>query len=191
MIRAIIFDCFGVLYRDNVSMLYDVVPPQLVGELKDIIHATDHGFLSREDYYQKIAELAGKTPADIRALEQRQHQRDEAMLAFSQTFKPHYKVAMLSNIDAGTMAKLFPEPERSQLFDAFVISGEVGVTKPTPEIFEIVAQRLGVLPAECVMIDDLPSNIEGAQLAGMQGLVFSSRRQLELDMARLLGSDSA
>jgi FMN phosphatase YigB (HAD superfamily) len=62
----------------------------------------------------------------------------------------------------------------------------VGITKPQPEIYELTAARLGVEPEECVMIDDLPNNVAGAQLAGMKGLVFSSRRQLEKDLKVLL-----
>lgn len=186
MIKAIIFDCFGVLYRDNISMLYDAVPPDKHRELKDIIHATDHGFLDRSEYYETIAELGGKTPEDIKAIEQRQHSRDDAMVAYTQTFKPQYKVALLSNIDVGTMERLFPESERNHLFDAFIMSGEVGVTKPSRHIFEIGAERLGVRPEECIMIDDIPSNVEGAELAGMTGVLFTSHRQLQVDLARLL-----
>jgi putative hydrolase of the HAD superfamily len=174
MIKAILFDCFGVLYRDNLSMLYDTVAPDLYDEMQDIIHATDHGFLTREEYYSKIAELSGKTPEAIREIESRQHERDPEMIAFTQTFKPAYKIGMVSN------------PEREQLFDVFVVSGEVGITKPQPEIYELTAARLGVEPEECVMIDDLPNNVAGAQLAGMKGLVFSSRRQLEKDLKVLL-----
>ncbi|MGK2896355.1 MAG: HAD-IA family hydrolase [Candidatus Saccharimonadales bacterium] len=186
MIRAIIFDCFGVLYRDNLSMLYDTVTPERYRELQDIIHATDHGFFTREEYYQKVAELSGRTSEDIRAIEQRQHERDPEMIAYTQTFRPTYKVGVLSNIDVDSMAKLFPDAERNELFDAFVMSGAVGYTKPMPEIFELAAARLGVEPEECIMIDDIPLNIEGAQAAGMKGLVFSSRRQLALDLARVL-----
>jgi epoxide hydrolase-like predicted phosphatase len=154
--------------------------------MQDIIHATDHGFLTREEYYSKIAELSGKTPEAIREIESRQHERDPEMIAFTQTFKPAYKIGMVSNIDSGSMDKLFPHPEREQLFDVFVVSGEVGITKPQPEIYELTAARLGVEPEECVMIDDLPNNVAGAQLAGMKGLVFSSRRQLEKDLKVLL-----
>ncbi len=191
MIRALIFDCFGVLYRDNLSMLYDAVPQQSHKDLQDIVRATDHGFLSREEYYENIAELAGKTIADIQAIEQRQHQRDESMIAFTQTFKPEYKIGLLSNIDVGTIDRLFPEPQRSELFDAFVVSGEVGITKPTLAIFEITAAQLGLAPEECVMIDDLPRNVDSARQVGMHGVLFTTQRNLTQELARLLESSDA
>lgn len=191
MIKAVIFDCFGVLYRDNISMLYDQVEEDKRQELQDIIHATDHGFLSRDEYYESIAQLAGTTIEAIREVEKRQHTRDEAMIAFTQTLRPEYKVGLLSNIDIDTMAKLFPLPQRAELFDAFVMSGEVGLVKPTVEIFEYAATRLGVRPEECIMIDDLMKNIEGAELANMKGILFTSRPQLQRDLDRMLGVSHA
>ncbi len=186
MIRALIFDCFGVLYRDNLSMLYDVVPKEQYRALRDIIHATDYGMMTREQYYQEVAELAKLPVEDIRGIESRQHSRDNEMIAYSQTFRPTYKVGLLSNIDTDSMNRIFPLEERSQLFDAFVISGEIGITKPSAAIFEHAATELGLLPEECLMIDDIPSNVEGARMTGMQALLFTTRRQLEIDLTALL-----
>lgn len=189
MIKAIIFDCFGVLYRDNISMLYDEVPNNQRQALQDIIHATDYGFLSRGEYYARIAEIAGKTPEEIRAVDDRQHTRDERMIAYSQEFRPAYKVALLSNIDSETIRRLFPNFE--QLFDAFVVSGDVGMTKPSVELFEFTAAKLGLPPEGCLMIDDLPKNVEGAKLAGMKAVLFTSQRQLEEDLLVVLGQENA
>lgn len=57
-----------------------------------------------------------------------------------------------------------------QLFDAVVISGEVGLRKPEPEIYRLTADRLGLTPAECVFVDDIRSNITGAAAVGMIGV---------------------
>lgn len=56
------------------------------------------------------------------------------------------------------------------LADTSVISGEVGVRKPSRAIYEIACARLGVEPSECVMIDDLEHNLEGAARLGIRGL---------------------
>lgn len=191
MIKALIFDCFGVLYRDNLSMLYDVVPEAKHLELRDIIHATDHGLISRQEYFEKIAELSGKLPEDIRAIELKQFVRNEQLIAVAKSYRGRYKVGLLSNIGDETMDRLFPEPERAELFDAFVFSSEVGLIKPSAEIFEIAASRLGFSPDECVMIDDIPDNVEGARMTGMHGVLFTSNRQLEIDLGQLLEGQSA
>lgn len=186
MIKALIFDCFGVLYRDNLSLLYDIVPLEKHQQMQDIIHATDHGMLSRDEYYQGIAAIAGKSIEAIAEIDHRQHSRDEAMIELVKRYKAEYKIGFLSNIDSDTIHRLFPEPERSELFDAFVVSGEVGLTKPSLELFELTATRLDVEPEECLMIDDIPNNIDGATTVGMKGICFSSRLQLVQELNTLL-----
>jgi putative hydrolase of the HAD superfamily len=53
------------------------------------------------------------------------------------------------------------------LFDAVVISGEIGLHKPQPEIYRMAAERLGVEPESCVFVDDLRENVHGAERVGM------------------------
>jgi epoxide hydrolase-like predicted phosphatase len=59
----------------------------------------------------------------------------------------------------------------AELFDGVVISGEVGLYKPQPEIFRLGAERVGLPPAECVFVDDLRENCEGAERVGMTAVL--------------------
>jgi putative hydrolase of the HAD superfamily len=68
------------------------------------------------------------------------------------------------------------------LFDAVVISGEVGVHKPQPEIYRMAADRLGVEPETCVFVDDLRENVHGAEQVGMTAHLH---RDPEATVARL------
>ena len=56
------------------------------------------------------------------------------------------------------------------LFDAVVISGEVGLRKPDPAIYALAAQRLGLSREQIVFIDDLRPNVQAAAAAGMVGV---------------------
>ena len=58
----------------------------------------------------------------------------------------------------------------AELFDAVVISAEVGLHKPQPEIYRLAADRLEVEPAECIFVDDLKENCEGAEAVGMTAI---------------------
>jgi len=60
---------------------------------------------------------------------------------------------------------LFPE-----LFDAVVISSEVGMRKPEERIFRHTAALLGLEPRECVFIDDIEANVAAAEAIGLVGL---------------------
>lgn len=56
------------------------------------------------------------------------------------------------------------------LFDGVVISGEVGIRKPDPEIYALAAREVGVPPEQCVFVDDIAANVRGAVAAGMVGV---------------------
>ncbi len=58
-----------------------------------------------------------------------------------------------------------------QMFDAIVISGEVGMRKPEPAIFELAVRRIGLRAGDCVFIDDMAHNIVAAEQAGLVGIV--------------------
>ena len=59
----------------------------------------------------------------------------------------------------------------TDLFDATVISGEVGLHKPQPEIYLLACERLEVEPAAAVFVDDLRENCAGAEAVGMTAVL--------------------
>jgi epoxide hydrolase-like predicted phosphatase len=69
-----------------------------------------------------------------------------------------------------------------ELFDGVVISGEVGLHKPQPQIFELGAERVGLPPSRCVFVDDLQENCEGAEAVGMVAVLH---RGADSTLARL------
>jgi epoxide hydrolase-like predicted phosphatase len=74
------------------------------------------------------------------------------------------------------------------LFDAWVISGEVGLRKPDPAIYELAAERLGLPPGACVFVDDLPGNLKPARALGMATVVHRGDAAATLDeVSDLLG----
>jgi putative hydrolase of the HAD superfamily len=75
----------------------------------------------------------------------------------------------------------------TDLFDASVISGEVGLHKPQPEIYELACERLGVKPAEAVFVDDLRENCEGAEAVGMTALLHRKPDETVARLEELLG----
>ena len=75
----------------------------------------------------------------------------------------------------------------SELFDAVVISAEVGLHKPQPEIYLLAAARLGEVPARIVFVDDLRENCAGAEAVGMTALLHRDPAQTLDRLEELLG----
>lgn len=77
------------------------------------------------------------------------------------------RTAVLSN-SWGLSA--YPVERLEETFDTLVLSGEVGLRKPDPRIYELASARVGVAPAACVFVDDLERNVAAAEQLGMQGI---------------------
>jgi HAD superfamily hydrolase (TIGR01509 family) len=73
------------------------------------------------------------------------------------------------------------------LFDAVVISDHVGLRKPDPEIFRVTAAKIGLLPGECLFVDDTEHNLPGARSLGMGTLFFTGADAEVAEIERLIG----
>ncbi len=73
-----------------------------------------------------------------------------------------------------------------ELFDAAVISGDVGLHKPEPEIFRLGAERIGLPPEECVFVDDLKENCAGAEAVGMTAVLHRGADGTIAELEQLL-----
>jgi epoxide hydrolase-like predicted phosphatase len=73
-----------------------------------------------------------------------------------------------------------------RLFDGVVISGEVGIRKPSREIYEMATQKIGLPPRECVFVDDLPFNLKPAAELGMATVHHSASEQTIPELEKLL-----
>jgi epoxide hydrolase-like predicted phosphatase len=93
------------------------------------------------------------------------------------------KTALLSN----SWGMDYPRDGWDELFDVVVISGEVGMRKPEPEIFLHTAERLGLPPEQCVMVDDIATNVRGATAVGMVGVHHVEPAGTIEELERLFG----
>ncbi|AHB42263.1 HAD-superfamily hydrolase, subfamily IA, variant 3 [Candidatus Saccharibacteria bacterium RAAC3_TM7_1] len=186
MIHALIFDCFGVLYSEGRREIDALAPPHLKSEMNDLYLQSDYGYITREEFLAQLAAMTGLDVERLSLMIEQHYVRNEPLIDFVRTMKGRYKVGMLSNVGDDFVESLFSEAEREALFDDIVLSSNVGLLKPSAEIYELAAQRLGVLPEECVFIDDRPVNVEAARYVGMKGVTYTAFPQLKTDMTKLL-----
>ncbi len=99
--------------------------------------------------------------------------------------KAGYPLYGLSNWSAETFPIAQEKYDFFDLLDDRVISGEVGLIKPEPEIFELLLQKIGRPAPECLFIDDAIANIEQAQKLGFATVHFQSSDQLAEELRKL------
>jgi putative hydrolase of the HAD superfamily len=187
MIKAIIFDCFGVLASDGwlpFKAKYLEEDSRVREQATLLNKAVDAGQASYDEFIRKVAEMAGLSEQVARD-QIENNIPDEKLFEYIKKLKPNYKIGLLSNAGDNWLDEIFTT-EQVAMFDAVTLSYETGVIKPEPRAYEIIANRLLVQPAECVFIDDQPRYVEGAKQAGMSALLYSNCEQLEKELSALL-----
>lgn len=187
MIKAVIFDCFGVMYSDQLSGFINSASPQVRQQLNDVALHVDLGKITQDEMLEQYAKLTNMPVSQVRDwLYGPKLVRDQALLDYSQQLRKQYKVGMISNASPGSMDKYFTQDERKKYFDDVVVSCEVDLIKPWPQIYLLAAERLGIAPQEAVFVDDSSLNCDGAQKVGMHAIVYAGLQQLQNDIAVLL-----
>ncbi len=188
MIKAIIFDCFGVLAGTAYKETYRRAGGDTLKDnafLSNLLLQANRGLITTSDLHKKTAERLGISVESWSEIVNESEQPNIELLEYVKQLKNHYKTAILSNAGARTLQKKFTD-EQLALFDALVVSAEVGYIKPQAEIFQLTAERLGVEVNECVFIDDLEPYVEAAAAIGMKAIQFQDLNQMKTELRRLL-----
>lgn len=172
-IKAVVFDCFGVLTGDKWKEFVASLPGEQRANARDLNMALDRGVISQDEFYVQINKLTGHSIAEIDSIINSQMQKNSYLIEYIKQLKGKYKLAVLSNVSNDWIRQEFLEPSEIQLFDDFILSYEVGLIKPNPEIFRLTASRLGVQLEEMLFIDDSAGNAQAASDLGVKAIVYS------------------
>jgi len=193
MIKAVIFDCFGVLVGDGLEIIcqeLETTDPEARKYIAETIRLSNRGLIDPEESNRRIAEWLGLSLQGWRARINQGEVRNEDALALVRSLRGTHKTALLSNIGKGSLARRFDDAELDELFDVVVPSAEVGMMKPDAEIYTYTADQLGVTPQECVFIDDREGYVDAAKQVGMQAIWFRSAAQTKQELEAILGAPS-
>lgn len=188
MIRAVIFDCFGVLVGRGFSETYQLAggdPAKDEQFIDDILGEANLGLITLNEMRDKITARLKIDNGTWDEAVRRSEQPNQPLLEYISQLSPTYKTAILSNANVGTMQRVL-SAEQLALFDAVVVSAEVGMVKPQAEIYRYAADALGVSTAECVFTDDISSYIDGAEAVGMKGLLYKDFKQFIPQISAIL-----
>lgn len=143
------------------------------------------GQLTPEDFHSKLMHATGQTMdydqfcalwCDIFSM-------DEAMARLFQDTAEHRKVGILSDTDPLHWTHLRATYPVLATVKQPTLSYEVGTTKPDPVIYIAAAQHVNTEPSQCLFIDDMQRNVEGAIRAGMNAIRFENPQQIRKALA--------
>lgn len=169
MIKAVIFDCFGVLTTDGWRQIREEFfanDTQLMQQALDLDKAVNAGMLDYDDFLQGISNLSGLPVVEVRGRLGKSVPNKLLFENIKNNLKPRFKIGLLSNAADDWLDELF-EPWQRELLDDTVLSYTTGLVKPDPAIYNLTANRLGVLSEECIFIDDIERYCTAAADVGM------------------------
>lgn len=189
MIKAIVFDCFGVLVVDAFNVMIKdlkVRQPELAQQIIHIINDVVEGKIEPRQSSVQISELLGLSVEEYTNKLESGQVKNSELLDYILTLKKEYKIGVLSNVGKGGIAKLFSEDEINTYFDVALGSGDIGYAKPNIYAYEAIADSLCVELSSCVMVDDYGVYCEAAAASGMKAIKYVSVDQLKTDLSKLL-----
>ena len=187
MIKAIIFDCFGVLAEDGwtpFKQQFLADKPEQLKQVQGIGKQVDDGSRTFADMIVQTAHILDIAEDDVWQAVNRKVPNTQLFTYITRELQPTYKIGLLSNASYDIRSQLFT-PEQASIFDASVLSYEVGLVKPDPRIYQAIAEKLGLDASECLLVDDQEQHCQGARAVGMQSVLFTGVPQLRQEVLAL------
>ena len=134
----------------------------------------------------RLSEISGKRVDPERLIE-----RIFSGLEIEEDMMRAVDIARSAGLKTGLLSNswgmgLYPMERIEELFDAVVISGDVGMRKPDAEIFHLTVDKLDVAPARCVFVDDHPGHLKAAMRLGMTTVLHRTPAESIPELERLL-----
>lgn len=188
MIKAIVLDIGGVLLRTEDPTSRKILEkkyglsPNGVHDLvfnSEPAHQSTIGLVNSDAVWQHVAERLSLSP---QALEEFQNEfwlgdkLDTSIIQFLQECRPLYKTVLLSNAWLGAreiFAKHYGLRE-GKTVDKILISSELGVAKPDPQIFQILVDTIACGFSEILFVDDFIENIRAAKALGIETIHYQN-----------------
>jgi glucose-1-phosphatase len=197
MIRALVFDFGNVVgyfdhYRtlNRLASFTDLTPEAMYEAVcvSELAEAFESGRLTAADFLSRLRVLC-RLQCDEKVLSAACADifwPNPEVCALVPGLRSRYRLLLGSNTNE-IHARQFRRQFAAVLshFHHLVLSHEIGVRKPRPEFFEHCQRLAGYPAAECVFIDDLPANIEGARACGWHGIVYTSTPDLHARLGEL------
>ncbi|HWD85185.1 MAG TPA: HAD-IA family hydrolase [Solirubrobacteraceae bacterium] len=181
-----LFESFGAFCRGE-GLEPDVVVRQFAGnrEARELLIELECGRMGEEEFERR---LAGMLEVDPEGLIDRMFAGSGPDLAMRSAVAAARRAGVRTGLISNSWVDRHYDTEMLDgLFDGVVISAREGIRKPAPRMYELGAERIGVAPAGCVYVDDLPFNLEPAAELGMATIHHVDPQRTIAELERLLG----
>ncbi|MBS3106007.1 HAD family phosphatase [Candidatus Woesearchaeota archaeon] len=194
MIKAIIFDWFGVCTEDFGKVLGRRLYKKLGINNELIIKSFIRyelsltlGKINSKDVLSNMFEelSISKNVNDYLHIFKDKPKLNREVFKLTRKLKNKYKTALLSDNFDDMTTTIRKNINLRKYFDYAFFSNEVGLVKRENKIYKFVIKELKCKPNECAFVDDNKGNIKRAEKFGIKGILFTNIRQLRRDFIKL------
>jgi len=196
-LRAVFFDIGGVIVRteyqaprerlaERLNMTYEDIN-KIVFE-SETARKASIGEVSVDEHWQAVTRKLRLPASEAKSIHTEFFAGDvidRDLLDFIRALRPHYKTGVISNA-WGDSRDYIVKNQFDDAFDTLILSAEIGMMKPQPEIYQRALKQAQVEAHEAAFVDDMPKNIEAANALGMHGIVFRDPAQVKEHLKALL-----
>lgn len=172
MITTLLFDFYGVFLPDSYGTWLAHNSLKREGIFAQLINDRDRGIITEPELLSELSSLLNREVGQDE-IHIKNPEVNHALVKLIRTLKKQYTIGLLSNASPSLRNKL-EAYKITDIFDAIIISGEIGHAKPSDQAYEIAIARLGKPAGDILFIDDNPDNIAAALKNNMQGCLFVS-----------------
>jgi 2-haloacid dehalogenase len=199
MLKNIVFDLGGVLIdwnpeyvflkefrgdREKMNWFFNTICTSSWNEEQDAGYSIEKATNERVAMFPKHERLIRMYYGEWEQMLGFEHTETVEILRRLHDSKEHsiYSLTNWSNETFPVALKKFPF---LSWFKGILVSGDVGLKKPDPEIYKLLLDRYGLEANTCVFIDDRTENVKAASALGFSGIVFKNHTQLSKDLKKL------
>ena len=166
--KWIAFDAMGVIFKVGddtgrllIPMLKALVPGLSSQKIYDIYIEASLGSISAYEFWRRLG-FGSDYPEIQKAYLDQYLTLDEQFKPVAQELSENYKLAMISNDVSEWSQYLRERHNLNEIFDEVIISADVGLRKPSEQIYKVLLQCTGAQPENCIFIDDSIENLKAA-----------------------------
>ncbi|MGA7195433.1 MAG: HAD family phosphatase [Anaerolineales bacterium] len=196
-LRAIFFDLGGVIVRteyqaprerlaERLNMTYEEIS-KVVFE-SETARKASIGEMSVDEHWLAVTRKLRLPASEVESIRTEFFAGDvidRDLLNFIRSLRPRYKTGIISNA-WGDLREYIVKNQFKDAFDTIIISAEIKMMKPQPEVYQLALKQAQVEAREAAFVDDMPQNVEAAKALGMHGIVFRDPAQVKENLNTLM-----
>lgn len=186
---VVIFDFFGVFCTSIATDWFKkntAVTPKSLETFQALCTESDYGKFTRAEFNQKASALTGVPVPEIISGIEAETNINTPLVSYAQQLQTNgYRLACLSNGTHEWTLQVITDHGLGGLFEQVVLSGDVGIVKPSQGIYRYALELLDIKASEAVFVDDRQANVDAAITCGMRGLLFSETTAFISDFEQL------